>query len=152
MKLRYTSPTQCYDDEDNDGDGSIDFPLDPGCSGVGDEDEEDRKIIAPQCFDQIDNDNDGAIDYPEDNGCFSTGDDSSGACGLTLNQAPYKMVSWHVCTFSRSRCSPQVHVEEEGVKRSPLVIGRRKLQAITITTDFPENEVESVIYVRHHLR
>ena len=64
--------------------GYIDFPLDPGCAGVGDESEVDREI-PPQCFDTIDNDNDGSIDYPEDSGCFSRGDDSErGECGDTF--------------------------------------------------------------------
>ena len=30
------SPVACNDGADNDGDGDVDFPADPGCSGVGD--------------------------------------------------------------------------------------------------------------------
>lgn len=43
---------QCNDGQDNDGDGRIDFPNDPGCSSSTDNDEFDQ-IINNQCF--IDN-------------------------------------------------------------------------------------------------
>ena len=63
----------CRDGKDNDGDGRIDFPADPGCVDVNDVDESNP--IDPggaQCNDGLDNDNDGLIDaYSElapDNG------------------------------------------------------------------------------------
>src|SRR2546423_14082961 len=34
-------PTQCADLRDNDGDGKVDYPADPGCSGYSDNDETD---------------------------------------------------------------------------------------------------------------
>lgn len=47
----------CQDDRDNDGDGLIDYPNDPGCSSstLGTEN--------PPCQDGIDNDGDGGIDF-----------------------------------------------------------------------------------------
>lgn len=63
----------CRDGKDNDGDGLIDFPADPGCVDVNDVDETNQ--VDPggaQCNDGIDNDNDGLVDaYSElapDNG------------------------------------------------------------------------------------
>jgi uncharacterized repeat protein (TIGR03806 family) len=55
--------TACNDELDNDGDGRIDFPLDPGCSSAfaGNE--------SPACNDTVDNDGDGAVDGPLDIGC-----------------------------------------------------------------------------------
>ena len=47
----------CDDGVDNDGDGAIDFPFDPGCNGPG------GNLEAPQCDDGIDNDGDGKIDW-----------------------------------------------------------------------------------------
>ncbi|MAD60352.1 MAG: hypothetical protein CMH49_02410 [Myxococcales bacterium] len=142
--------TECYDDEDNDGDGLIDFPFDPGCSGVGDEDESDRLIIAPQCADEVDNDNDGSIDYPDDNGCFSAGDDSErGACGLSFESGSLQngvvvrgVLSQGVAAASGS-CGGA-----GGREIAFRYTVRRRLQALIITTDFPENEIESVLYVR----
>lgn len=143
-------PTQCYDDEDNDGDGLIDFPLDPGCSGVGDEDEEDRLIIPPQCSDQTDNDNDGSIDYPNDNGCFSSGDDSErGVCGLTFESGALQNGVIVRGVLSQGVAESSGSCGGGGGKEIAFSYTvRKRLQALVITTDFPENEIESVIYVR----
>lgn len=59
----------CSDGQDNDGDGLIDFPDDPGCSGSKDASEINR-----QCSDGADNDGDGLIDG-EDRGCDGPQDD-----------------------------------------------------------------------------
>jgi hypothetical protein len=48
---------QCDDGLDNDGDGLIDFPADPGCSAES-ANREDAK-----CQDGLDNDGDGSIDF-----------------------------------------------------------------------------------------
>ena len=53
----------CSDGVDNDADGSVDFPADPGCSTPADPDER------PECSDEIDNDGDSLIDHPDDPGC-----------------------------------------------------------------------------------
>ncbi len=53
----------CSDGLDNDGDGLIDYPADPGCTDASDLSEE------PDCMDALDNDGDGLVDYPEDPGC-----------------------------------------------------------------------------------
>jgi hypothetical protein len=42
--LRWARP-RCANEEDDDGDGKIDFPLDPGCSAPGDLDERDESLI-----------------------------------------------------------------------------------------------------------
>ena len=56
---------QCVDGIDNDGDGLVDFPDDPGCWG----NEDDAELAA--CSDGIDNDGDGLVDFPDDPGCYS---------------------------------------------------------------------------------
>jgi uncharacterized repeat protein (TIGR01451 family) len=68
-------PKQCNDGNDNDGDGLIDYPQDPGCSSNTDDNETD---LAPsyQCNDGNDNDGDGLIDYPQDPGCSSNTDNN----------------------------------------------------------------------------
>lgn len=69
--------TFCSDGMDNDGDGLIDFPNDPGCESAIDPDETD----IPACSDGNDNDGDGDTDYPADKGCSSVldNDESGGA-------------------------------------------------------------------------
>ncbi|MCX6743662.1 MAG: MopE-related protein [Candidatus Parcubacteria bacterium] len=47
--------SQCSDGLDNDGDGLIDFPADPGCLSPADDDETDPSSPPPSC---IDNDQD----------------------------------------------------------------------------------------------
>ena len=66
----HDSAPQCGDGVDNDGDGKIDFPADPGCSSATDDNETDP----PACSDGIDNDGDGKIDFPADPGCSSAAD------------------------------------------------------------------------------
>ena len=61
---------QCSDGVDNDGDGKIDFPADPGCTSAGDNSE------GTQCSDGVDNDGDGKVDYPTDPGCSGPNDNN----------------------------------------------------------------------------
>jgi len=64
---------QCNDGKDNDGDGMIDFPDDPGCTSAEDDSEDSQ--AAPQCKDGRDNDGDGKIDFPDDPGCYAPNQD-----------------------------------------------------------------------------
>lgn len=67
----------CLDGLDDDGDGLVDHPADPGCTSAEDPSE------APECADAIDNDGDTRIDYPADPECASPeGVRERGACGL----------------------------------------------------------------------
>jgi hypothetical protein len=61
--------TACNDTDDNDGDGLNDYPADPGCDSLADNDESNAPIA--QCNDGRDNDGDTLADYPDDPGCFS---------------------------------------------------------------------------------
>lgn len=66
---------QCNDGIDNDGDGLIDYPSDPGCTSATDNSE--VNIIATyQCNDGVDNDGDGLVDFPQDPGCSSATDNN----------------------------------------------------------------------------
>ncbi len=64
------NPPQCSDAIDNDGDGFIDHPADPGCSSPNDDSENNNPV--PQCSDGVDNDVDNAIDT-QDPGCHTDG-------------------------------------------------------------------------------
>lgn len=66
----------CNDSLDNDGDGLIDYPADPGCSAPADTDETNAPAPPPTyaCNDNVDNDSDGLKDYPADPGCVSASD------------------------------------------------------------------------------
>jgi hypothetical protein len=65
----------CSDGLDNDSDGLIDHPADPGCTGATDEDETDVAPPPPAaCSDGADNDGDGLVDHPADPGCVAASD------------------------------------------------------------------------------
>ncbi len=89
----------CSDDIDNDEDGLVDFPYDPGCSAP----QEDREVDncpdgpgCPQCSDGVDNDGNGTTDFPDDaSGCMAASDpveftDDPNACGqgMMIKQLP----------------------------------------------------------------
>ena len=65
----------CQNQIDDDGDGRVDFPDDPGCEAFIDEDETSPSPL-PECADQVDNDADELIDYPLDIGCRAAFDDN----------------------------------------------------------------------------
>ncbi|MFH0977908.1 MAG: hypothetical protein V1837_01265 [Candidatus Woesearchaeota archaeon] len=68
---------QCKDGVDNDGDGRIDFPSDPGCSSKTDNSELNLNV---QCDDGLDNDGDKLVDM-KDAGCASLTDNDESNCG-----------------------------------------------------------------------
>ncbi len=56
----------CADGLDEDGDGLVDFPDDPGCDDAFDSSEWSAALV---CDNGLDDDGDLLIDYPEDDGC-----------------------------------------------------------------------------------
>jgi cysteine-rich repeat protein len=60
-------PFACANGLDDDNDGLVDYPDDPGCADP----EDVSEYTGTACDDGIDNDGDGKIDYPADPGCFS---------------------------------------------------------------------------------
>jgi hypothetical protein len=65
----------CEDELDNDGDGIVDFPDDPGCTNPLDDSEVDPSPL-PECANGIDDDDDTLVDYPDDPGCQFAADDA----------------------------------------------------------------------------
>ena len=88
----------CDDDRDNDDDGLVDFPSDPGCASA------DAPIENPQCNDGLDNDGDGRTDLA-DRDCGNTPANVSEAqrsCGM-LGVEPAVVLA--VCSALRRRRS-----------------------------------------------
>ncbi len=67
--------TECSDGVDNDSDGVIDYPAEPGCDAPTDSDETDP-VTAPACANGVDDDLDGSTDWPDDPDCLAASDDS----------------------------------------------------------------------------
>ncbi len=78
---RAVKNAQCSDGVDNDGDGRIDFPSDPDCTGPTDDSEAGGGGGNPEYSDGVDNDGDGQIDFPADPNCSSANDDSEAGGG-----------------------------------------------------------------------
>src|SRR5258706_8657663 len=84
---------ECSDGVDNDSDGKIDFPDDPGCEGPDDNSESDDCPSGPNCpacSNGLDDDNDGQTDYPMDTSCTSA---SSNTESCNTEQDPIGTVS-----------------------------------------------------------
>jgi len=81
---------ECNDDKDNDGDGLIDYPNDPGCDSYIDDSEIGATPSTPgrdpECSDGRDNDNDGKIDYPNDECCLSAIHDDEASCPIASTE------------------------------------------------------------------
>ncbi len=77
----------CSDGRDDDMDGRIDYPLDPGCTTPTDGTEQDPCPGAgcPACADGADNDTDGQTDYPNDVSCTSASGTSEADCPVETN-------------------------------------------------------------------
>jgi len=73
-----SSTPACQNGIDDDGDGLVDDPADPGCGTV------DSVSESPQCDDGVDNDNDGKIDLadPHCGQNAAVNSESGGGCGL----------------------------------------------------------------------
>jgi large repetitive protein len=79
MGSRTCQPALCSDGVDNDADGKIDYPNDPGCLDTAD-DTEQNPTIAPVCADGMDNDGDSLTDFPADYGCAAASGTSEVFC------------------------------------------------------------------------
>jgi large repetitive protein len=93
---RTCAPAECNDGIDNNGDGRIDFPNDPGCVSTSD-DSEDTVCpgpLCPACSDGIDNDGDGLIDFPADPSCLA----ASGTTESCVQSEPIAIITQQVTT------------------------------------------------------
>ena len=111
-----TSVSACQDGVDNDMDGLIDFPADPGCSSPSDGDESD-----PECSDGVDNDGDGDTDWPADLECDGPDDDSEGgapACSDGVDNDGDGLVDFPAdpdCTSAADRTEVALRACQNGV-------------------------------------
>ncbi len=72
----------CSNGRDDDRDGALDFPLDPGCASATDPTETAPELT---CDDNIDNEGDTHIDFPADLQCVNAAGSEgprAGGCGL----------------------------------------------------------------------
>jgi hypothetical protein len=83
----------CHDGINNDNDLKADYPNDPGCDSLSDDDESDdcpSGPNCPQCGNGVDDDGDNLTDYPADDSCVSASQRSE-ACASSEAIIPLTM-------------------------------------------------------------
>src|SRR5690606_6864640 len=151
----------CRDGIDNDGDGKVDFPNDPGCLVSLDDDEADScpgGATCPACSNGRDDDGDGAADYPDDLGCDSASDQDEfnadpSICGanVALQPLPDDGV---VSGFLDPESSNELISFDCGGSgtESVYIIDVDQPIALVASTDYPETELDTVLYLRSECR
>ena len=96
-------PYQCSDGIDNNGDGNIDYPNDPGCDSPTDDTETTvcPGANCPVCSDGIDNDGDGHIDYATDLSCWAASGTNESFCNGGT-ETDHSMVVLSATTFGNT--------------------------------------------------
>lgn len=108
---------QCSDGLDNDGDGLVDSPADPGCAGVGGTDE---SSATTQCQNGVDDDNDGRVDMG-DAGCKSAQDNSEVDTSVGTTQ---------FCTVLGVFCDTQAgSTTDQGAQSQPTFTCQNTMQS-----------------------
>ena len=85
---RHCTPPACNDGVDNDLDGKADYPNDPGCDFILDDDESDPCPGAgcPVCSNAADDDTDTKTDYPADPSCWAASGSNEAFCPPETNR------------------------------------------------------------------
>ncbi len=139
----------CLNRADDDDDGRVDYPFDPGCERPSDRDESDPEVPSV-CANDDDDDGDGLVDYPLDLGCESAGDrDEVDLCGQGIRFTEFPEgettvlgdTSQGVHQF-RGSCSA-------GTGQETVVRYRNAFNArLTFSVDYPETVESTHLYVR----
>ena len=141
---------ECLNQIDDDGDGRIDYPNDPGCAARDDRSELDPPT-PPQCADDEDNDNDALIDFPLDIGCLSAGDDDEfDTCGQGVHVYDYPVGESFIIGDTRDggsndfdgSCGGRNSVEKIYRYVNPINA------SIAFSVDNEETEQPTLLYVR----
>ncbi|MEZ4402634.1 MAG: hypothetical protein R3B06_21615 [Kofleriaceae bacterium] len=141
---RTCQPAGCNDGTDDDGDGLIDYPNDPGCTSPSDPDETDdcpSGPTCPVCSNGIDDDGDGQTDYPTDLGCSAASGTTEVGCAIEtdpLIQITAPATSGTTVGASNSltpTCGSSSHTAPERAHMLSLRIPVRTL-AVNLTSSF----------------
>jgi hypothetical protein len=149
---------KCMDGIDNDSDGKIDFPNDPGCPAANADSEDDdcpSGPQCPQCANGIDDDVNGQTDFPNDTGCTSAADNDEStpnpnACGagLTIKQLPAS--GDDLATFDTTSTSNLTSpcIGDAGPPAFAYQVHVTKPTVIVASTDNPSTNADTIIDIR----
>jgi hypothetical protein len=151
----------CKDAIDNDGDDLLDYPNDPGCLVSLDDDEGDdcpNGSSCPPCSNGVDDDGDDIVDYPDDLGCDSASDDDEynadpTICGANVPLRPLPEDGVATGVFEEEAPNELISLECGG-SGTEVVYQIEVDRPITLiaSTNFPETEFDTVLYLRSECR
>lgn len=138
---------ECLNGLDDDEDGRIDYPTDPGCSAPSDR--EELTEVFGACSNDEDDDGDGLVDYPLDPGCPSAaGDSEEDICGPGVPFRQYFLGTPFVvgdtaegATTTQGTCG--------GDGREVVYLYHNPFHAkLVFNTAHPETEAQTIVHVR----
>jgi hypothetical protein len=149
---------QCSDGIDNDGDGLIDYPNDPGCFSPNQDSEEDDcpdGPNCPECGNHKDDDHNGLADYAgQDPGCFAASDTDEYtelpyACSsndpaqhLPYNNEVSATLTPGGMSYLTGKCGGGMGPEQVFLLRI------KHPKVMVATTDSPNTSADTVLYLR----
>ena len=148
---------QCSDGKDNDGDGLIDYPNDPGCFSPNQDSEDDDcpdGPNCPECSNGKDDDGNGLTDYTGgDPGCYAAGDfseftDDPTACGggVQIQSLPF---DGHVSGIFNAGAPSQLMGKCGGVGTEQVFeLRMHEAKVIVASTDTGNTTADTVLYMR----
>lgn len=139
----------CLNGVDDDDDGRVDYPNDPGCSRASDRDEADP-AEAPTCSNGQDDDGDDRVDYPADPGCASAADpDEVDLCGAGVRVLEYPVGNPFV--LDDTRRGTTAFQGSCGGNNAPELVYRYEnpfSATLEFSVDHPETIGNTVVYAR----
>jgi hypothetical protein len=151
--------TACHNGLDDDGDGWVDYPFEPGCDDLDDDDESDACATTPSqcpaCLDGVDNDGDGLVDYPADPGCRAASDTAEpDECtagvpfsDLTATGDGSGLAPGSASAFTSS-CGGDWYGEDVYLLRLPGPADRVSIESTSPLDSFGDPEILTVLYAR----
>jgi hypothetical protein len=147
---------ECNDGIDNDGDGFVDYPFEPGCYDATDGEELDDCPSGPgcpQCSNGIDDDGDGDVDGA-DPGCTRASDPDEGfgdiaPCGPALEIVDITLTGTASGTFTGGPDELQSPVcNGAGSEKAFYFDIPNGPVTLVVSTDDPATTVDTIVYVR----
>jgi len=152
LTVREVPLAQCLNAADDDEDGRVDYPADPGCDNPNDRTEA-TPAVPPVCGNDIDDDGDGEIDFPSDPGCTaaSAGDETD-VCGdgVRLRRYHFGQREAIASTDEEDGASNVLEPSCAGNNKSEVVFVYQNpyVAQLEISTAHDETEANTVVYVR----
>ncbi|HEV8324018.1 MAG TPA: hypothetical protein VG389_20545, partial [Myxococcota bacterium] len=145
------APAQCANGTDDDGDSVVDYPAEPGCLTLADDDET-NPVPAAVCSNGADDDGDAIVDYPSDPGCFFAADPTEeDQCipGVPfIDLPPSGSYSGTISSFTGSFDGSCTFGFTPSAGEDVFIIPVPSASTVTFTTDLPGTFLDTGIYLR----